>query len=96
MKGMLLRNGLVHLLVLLFISVSGIAQVATWNVSTLPGGAGNFGPNPQPPTTTDANATVTGLTRAVVCSQLIQVLHVDGEDMDGQQPLLRVLPGISL
>lgn len=64
MKGMLLRNGLAHLLVLLFISVSGIAQVATWNVSTMPGGAGNFGPNPQAPTTTDANATVTGLTRA--------------------------------
>ncbi|HPI55719.1 MAG TPA: hypothetical protein PLU10_13555, partial [Chitinophagaceae bacterium] len=64
MKRMLRRNGFLHLLVLLFLSVSGMAQVATWNVSTLPGGAGNFGPNPQAPTTTDPNATVTGLTRA--------------------------------
>jgi hypothetical protein len=46
------------------ISFSSFAQLATFNVSTLPGGTNNFGPNPLPPTTTDANATVVGFTRA--------------------------------
>ncbi len=37
--------------------------LASWDVSALPGGTGNYGPSPLVPTTTDANLTVGGLTR---------------------------------
>ena len=39
------------------------AQLAKWDFSGLPGGSGNFGPNPMTVTTNDANVTVGGLTR---------------------------------
>lgn len=37
--------------------------IAGWNVSTLAGGNGSFGTSPLPPTTSDSNITVVGLTR---------------------------------
>ena len=45
---------------------AGTANATTlfgWDVSSLPGGTGNFGPSPYPATTVVSNLTVTGLTR---------------------------------
>lgn len=38
--------------------------IAGWDVHSLPGGSGNFGPSPDAATTANANVTVGGLTRA--------------------------------
>ena len=44
--------------------ISGpVVSLAAWDVSTLPGGAGNYGPSPLAPTTTAPGMTVGGLTR---------------------------------
>jgi len=45
------------------LSGSAFAQLATWDMSALTGGANNYGPSPFAPATTDPNATVAGLTR---------------------------------
>lgn len=58
----IIRIQFILFLTLLFTS-SSFAQLATWNVSTMTGGAGNFGPSPLAPTATGPNVTVTGLTR---------------------------------
>ncbi|MEQ1751694.1 MAG: Ig-like domain-containing protein, partial [Prosthecobacter sp.] len=49
----------------LFLSASTLvaAPIAGWNVSTLPGGAANYGPSPLAATESDLNVTVGGLTR---------------------------------
>ncbi len=49
----------------IFFSVAPLfsAPIAGWNVSSLPGGAGNFGPSPLASTIADPNVTVVGLTR---------------------------------
>ena len=47
----------------LLVCSASAAELATWNVSTLAGGAANYGPSPLSPTTSDANLTLTGFTR---------------------------------
>jgi hypothetical protein len=63
-----LASGLVALALcwsaLLWSAPSTAAVLAGWDVHSLAGGAGNFGPSPMAPTTTDPNLTVGGLTRA--------------------------------
>jgi 2',3'-cyclic-nucleotide 2'-phosphodiesterase (5'-nucleotidase family) len=44
-------------------SAEAAATVAAWDVSTLPGGLNNFGPQGYAPTTSDPHVTVVGLTR---------------------------------
>ena len=40
-----------------------LTTLAGWDVSELPGGAGDYGPSPLPPTTNAADVTIVGLTR---------------------------------
>jgi uncharacterized repeat protein (TIGR01451 family) len=44
-------------------SSASIVMLAGWDVSTLPGGTGNFGPTPYAPTTNAANLSIVGLSR---------------------------------
>lgn len=50
-------------IIMIFSSVTGIGQVVKFDLSTLPGGTNNYGPSPLTPTSSDANATIVGLTR---------------------------------
>lgn len=52
------------LLMILFLGAGkSWGQIVRFDISTLPGGANNFGPSPLTPTSSDPNVTVVGLTR---------------------------------
>lgn len=63
MKTNKLTNFIAVLSFTLLMSATVFGQIAGWDTSVLPGGAGNYGPSPYTPTTTAANTTVVGLTR---------------------------------